>query len=31
MKLWNKNDKLDNKIETFTVGNDRIFDVYCQI
>ena len=28
MKLWNKNDKLDNKIETFTVGNDRIFDMY---
>ena len=28
MKLWNKNDELDNKIETFTVGNDRIFDMY---
>ena len=28
MKVWNKNDKLDNKIETFTVGNDRIFDMY---
>ena len=28
MKLWNKNDKLDNKIETFTVGDDRIYDMY---
>ena len=28
MKLWNKNDELDNKIETFTVGDDRIYDMY---
>ena len=28
MKLWNNNDKLDNKIETFTVGDDRIYDMY---
>jgi len=28
MKLWNKNDELDNKIETFTVGDDRIYDKY---
>ena len=28
MKLWNKNDKLDYKIEAFTVGDDRIYDMY---
>jgi len=28
MKLWNKDDILDKKIEKFTVGNDRINDLY---
>ncbi|MDG1052752.1 MAG: lyase family protein, partial [Flavobacteriaceae bacterium] len=28
MKLWNKNDLLNKKIEKFTVGNDRIYDLY---
>lgn len=28
MKLWNKNDHLNKKIEKFTVGNDRIYDLY---
>jgi argininosuccinate lyase len=28
MKLWNKDDILDKKIEKFTVGKDRINDLY---
>ena len=28
MKLWNKEDNLDKKIEEFTVGNDRKYDMY---
>ena len=28
MKLWNKEDSLDKKIENFTVGKDRLYDVY---
>ena len=28
MKLWNKDDKLNKKIEKFTVGKDRIYDMY---
>ncbi|MDA0757441.1 MAG: argininosuccinate lyase [Bacteroidetes bacterium] len=28
MKLWNKNDELNKKIENFTIGNDRINDLY---
>ena len=28
MKLWNKEDNLDKKIENFTVGKDRLYDVY---
>jgi argininosuccinate lyase len=28
MKLWNKEDMLDKKIEKFTVGKDRINDLY---
>ena len=28
MKLWNKDDLLNKKIEKFTVGNDRIYDLY---
>ena len=28
MKLWNKEDNLNIKIEKFTVGNDRHYDLY---
>ena len=28
MKLWNKEDKLNKKIEKFTIGKDRIYDIY---
>ena len=28
MKLWNKDDNLNIKIEKFTVGNDRINDLF---
>ena len=28
MKLWNKEDKLNKKIEKFTIGKDRIYDMY---
>lgn len=28
MKLWKKEDNLDKKIEEFTVGNDRKYDMY---
>ena len=28
MKLWNKKDSLDKKVEKFTIGNDRKDDLY---
>ena len=28
MKLWDKGIKIDEKIEQFTVGNDREVDMY---
>ena len=28
MKLWNKEDNLNIKIEKFTVGKDRYYDLY---
>jgi len=28
MKLWNKDEKINKKVEDFTVGNDRKLDIY---
>ena len=28
MKLWSKNDNLNKKIEEFTVGDDRYYDLF---